>query len=95
MERFDFFGQPLAVGDRVAYIDRRYQELRHGEVVKLNEKTVTLNDLDYNGSDDYKTRIGWGRTIRGYSCVVKQLITTKDDAYAQVHASVRQGQHRW
>ena len=30
----DFWGQPLNIGDRVTYIDVRYKELRHGEIIK-------------------------------------------------------------
>ena len=38
MKHCDFFGRELVVGDRVAYIDSKYQELRNGEILKLNEK---------------------------------------------------------
>lgn len=37
MKHYDFFGRELMVGDRVAYIDSKYQELRNGEILKLNE----------------------------------------------------------
>lgn len=42
MKHYDFFGRELMVGDRVAYIDSKYQELRNGEILKLNEKQATI-----------------------------------------------------
>lgn len=33
MKHCDFFGRELVVGDRVAYIDSKYQELRNGEIL--------------------------------------------------------------
>ena len=35
MKHYDFFGRELMVGDRVAYIDSKYQELRNGEILQL------------------------------------------------------------
>ena len=43
MKHYDFFGRELMVGDRVAYIDSKYQELRNGEILKLNEKQADLS----------------------------------------------------
>lgn len=71
MKHFDFFGQELVVGDRVAYIDRKYQELRNGEILKLNEKQATIRDLDYCGP--LVDKMGFGRTCRNYGCIVKAV----------------------
>ena len=49
MKHYDFFGRELMVGDRVAYIDSKYQELRNGEILKLNEKQATIRNLDDDG----------------------------------------------
>ena len=46
MKHYDFFGRELMVGDRVAYIDSKYQELRNGEILKLNEKQATPMGAD-------------------------------------------------
>lgn len=66
----DFFGRELLVGDHVAFIDQRYQEFRHGEILKLNEKQATIRDLDYNGS--FGERMGYGRTVRYYNSIIKE-----------------------
>lgn len=71
MPHCDFFGRELEVGDRVAYIDAKYQELRHGEILKLNEKQATVRDLDYDGPN--KDRMGYGQTCRYYGCIVKEV----------------------
>ncbi len=71
MPHCDFFGRELKVGDRVAYIDTKYQELRYGEILKLSEKQATIRALGYDGPD--KDRMGRGKTCRGYSCVVKEV----------------------
>jgi len=67
----DFFGRELLVGDRMAFIDQRYQEFRHGEVLKLNEKQATIRDLDYDGP--FGERMGYGRTVRYYNSIVKEI----------------------
>ena len=71
MKHCDFFGRELMVGDRVAYIDCKYQELRNGEILKLNEKQATIRNLDYNGP--HGDKMGYGRTCRGYGCIVKNI----------------------
>ncbi len=67
----DFFGRELMVGNRVAFIDQRYQELWHGEILKLNEKQATIRDLDYDGP--FGERMGCGRTVRYYNSIVKEI----------------------
>lgn len=69
MEHFDFFGRSLMVGDQVAFLDTKYKKLYHGEVLKLNEKQATLRNLDYAGP--YLDDMGYGRTVRDYSVIVK------------------------
>lgn len=69
MEHFDFFGRLLAVGDRVAFLDTKYKELHHGEILKLSEKQATIRNLDYTGSR--LDAMGYGRTVRGYGVIVK------------------------
>lgn len=69
MEHFDFFGRPLAVGDRVAFLDTKYKELHHGEILKLSEKQATIRNLDYTGSR--LDAMGYGRTVRDYGAIVK------------------------
>ena len=71
MPHCDFFGRELEVGDCVAYIDTKYQELRYGEILKLSEKQATIRVLGYDGPN--KDRMGYGRTCRGYRCIVKEV----------------------
>ena len=56
MKHYDFFGRELMVGDRVAYIDSKYQELRNGEILKLNEKQATIRNLDDDDLDAPRER---------------------------------------
>lgn len=67
----DFFGRELAVGDRVAYIDTKYRELRNGEILKLNNTMATIRALDYDGP--FGNDMGYGRTCRGYGCIIKAV----------------------
>lgn len=69
IKHFDFFGRQLAVGDRVAFLDTKYKELHHGEILKLSEKQATLRNLDYTGS--HSDAMGYGRTVRSYGAIVK------------------------
>lgn len=46
IQHCDFFGRELLIGDHVAFIDPRYHEFRHGEILKLNEKQATICGLD-------------------------------------------------
>ncbi len=38
----DFFGRPLATGDKVAYIECHYRSLKHGEIVAMTPKKVRV-----------------------------------------------------
>ena len=69
MEHFDFFGRPLADGDRVAFLDTKYKELHHGEILKLSEKQATIRNLDYTGSR--LDAMGYGRTVHSYGAIVR------------------------
>lgn len=71
MSHCDFFGRELAVGDRVAYLDTQYHELRNGEILKLNNTMATIRALDYSGP--FENRMGFGRTCRKYSCIIKAV----------------------
>lgn len=71
MEHCDFFGRELAVGDRVAYIDTKYHELRNGEILKLNNTMATIRALDYDGP--FGNKMGHGLTCRGYGCIIKAV----------------------
>jgi len=42
METKDIFGNPLQVGDRVAYVTPKYHELKIGVIAKLTPCGVTL-----------------------------------------------------
>lgn len=73
MAYFDFFGRQLGIGDRVAFVRNGYRELRHGEIVGLNEKQATIKDLDYDGPENFADRMAYGRTCREYSRIVKEV----------------------
>ncbi len=73
MEYLDFFGRQLGIGDRVAFICNGYRELRHGEIVGLNMKQAVIKDLDYDGHEHFADRMGYGRTCREYSRIVKEV----------------------
>lgn len=68
----DFWGQPLNIGDRVTYIDVHYQELRHGEIINLSDKQATIRTDEYRDHEFFKDRMGYGKTCRSYSCIVKE-----------------------
>ena len=40
-------------------------------VVKLNEKQATIRNLDDDGL--FGDKMGYGRTCRGYGCIVKKV----------------------
>lgn len=73
MEYCDFFGRQLSIGDRVAFVRKGYRELRHGEIVALNEKQATIKDLDYDGPERFANRMAYGKTCREYSRIVKEI----------------------
>lgn len=70
----DFLENELNVGDRVAFIDQHYRSLRHGKILKLNEKQATIQDVEAQGKFDgkYDSRMGYGKTCRYYNCIVKE-----------------------
>ncbi len=73
MEYLDFFGRRLGIGDRVAFVCTGYRDLRHGEIIGFNEKRATIKDLDYDGPECFADRMGYGRTCREYSRIVKEI----------------------
>ena len=89
MKHYDFFGRELMVGDRVAYIDSKYQELRNGEILKLNEKQVTIRNLDDDGL--FGDKMGYGRTCRGYGCIVKKVWPSNSNKVNQLERSACSG----
>lgn len=68
----DFWGQPLQVGDRVTYMERYYKSLRHGTIIKLGEKQATIRTEMYQNMPDFQDRMGYGKTCRDYSCIIKE-----------------------
>lgn len=68
----DFWGHVVGVGDKVTYIDKHYQSLCHGSITKLGEKRVTIRTDEYEGSKFFQDRMGYGKTCRGYECIVKE-----------------------
>lgn len=41
----DFIGQEINVGDTVVYMQLGYRYLRKGEITKITDKCVIINDL--------------------------------------------------
>lgn len=68
----DFLGNELKIGDEVAFIHRRYQELRKGKILKLNPAQATILDIAEQGTDvERNNRMGYGKTCRSYDGIVK------------------------
>lgn len=67
----DFWGQQLSVGDRVTYIDNHYKALHCGEIISLGKKMATIRTDEWQDNERYRERMGYGKTCRYYSCIVK------------------------
>lgn len=69
-EAYDFAGNILAIGDNVAFINARTQELNQGTIIKLNKTQATIRDPRWQDGP-HKDSMGYGKTVRRYACIVK------------------------
>ncbi len=67
----DFFGQPLEVGDVVAFIPNGYRDLARGRIVAMTPKQVRIA---YTNTWNYGSPGRADETLRYPSTVVKDLM---------------------
>lgn len=62
----DFFGQPLAIGDEVAFMCPNYRWMIMGKVIKFTPKTILLEYVETTGSVTmtYQFRSDRGQLIK-------------------------------
>jgi hypothetical protein len=46
----DFFGQPLAIGDEVAFMCPHYRHMIVGKIVKFTPEMIVINYTNHNDS---------------------------------------------
>jgi hypothetical protein len=66
----DFFNQPLAVGDVVAFIPNGYRDLARGRIVATTPKQVRIS---YTNTWNFSTPVLPDETLRYPETVIKDL----------------------
>lgn len=57
MKHTDFLGNPVAVGDRVAFVTNNYRDLSLGRVCKLTPKGFQVEFVNRYGQPDKTYRV--------------------------------------
>ena len=55
---WDIFGNELAVGDRVAFMEPQYRNLRIGTIVRMTPKKVRVSYMRSGREETYLTNSG-------------------------------------